>query len=93
MTPYDIIKRPVVTEKSTYTQNKQGRYTFEVDLRANKSQIKSAVETLFKVKVAAVNTMHCRGTWRRMRTGQPGMTSSWKKAIVRLVAGQQIEGM
>ncbi|MBA3708316.1 MAG: 50S ribosomal protein L23 [Planctomycetes bacterium] len=93
MNPYDIIKRPLVTEKSVHIQNKLGSYTFEVNPKANKTQIKEAVETLFKVKVVAVNTMNCRGKYRKMRTRLPGMTSAWKKAVVRLVAGQKIEGV
>jgi large subunit ribosomal protein L23 len=93
MNAYDIIKKPVVTEKSTYAQNTQNRYTFQVDPRANKSEIKAAVEALFKVKVKSVNTMPLLGTYRRMRAGAQGKTSDWKKAIVRLVDGQQIEGM
>ena len=90
--PYDIVKRPLVTEKSMHLQNKLGTYSFEVHQDANKRQIKEAVEVLFKVKVASVNTMNCRGKYRRMRTRLPGMTAAWKKAIVRLVAGQKIEG-
>ena len=93
MNPYDIVKRPVVSEKSMHLQNKQGMYTFEVHGDANKTQIREAVETLFKVKVAAVNTMTVRGKYRRVRTRLPGMTSAWKKAIVRLVEGQKIEGL
>jgi large subunit ribosomal protein L23 len=93
MNPYDIIKRPLVTEKSVHIQNKLGSYTFEVNPKANKTQIKEAVETLFKVKVVAVNTMNCRGKYRRMRTKLPGMTAAWKKAVVRLVEGQKIEGV
>ncbi len=93
MNPYDIVKRPLISEKSVYLQNKQGAYTFEVHPSANKTQIREAVERLFKVKVAAVNTMNCRGTYRRMRTRLPGMTPAWKKAIVRLVEGQRIEGI
>jgi len=93
MNPYDIVKRPVVSEKSMHLQNKQGMYTFEVQPGANKTQIKEAVEALFKVKVAAVNTMNCRGKYRRVRSRVPGMTSAWKKAIVRLVEGQKIEGI
>jgi large subunit ribosomal protein L23 len=93
MNPYDIIKRPVISEKSVYAQNNLGHYTFQVDPRANKSEIKAAVEALFKVKVSSVNTMAVKGTWRRMRAGKAGQTSNWKKAIVKLVAGQKIEGM
>jgi large subunit ribosomal protein L23 len=93
MNPYDIVKRPVVSEKTMYLQNQQGAYTFEVHSDASKTQIKDAVESLFKVKVAAVNTMTVRGKYRRVRTRLPGMTSAWKKAIVRLVEGQKIEGL
>lgn len=93
MNPYDIVKRPVVSEKSMFLQNTQAAYTFEVHASANKTQIKEAVEKLFQVKVSSVNTMNCRGKYRRVRTKLPGMTSAWKKAIVRLVAGQKIEGI
>lgn len=93
MNPYDIIKRPVVSEKSMFLQNTQVAYTFEVSPSANKTQIREAVEKLFQVKVSSVNTMNCRGKYRRVRTKLPGMTSAWKKAIVRLVAGQKIEGI
>jgi large subunit ribosomal protein L23 len=93
MNPYDIVKRPVVSEKSMHLQNKQTAYTFEVHPDANKTQIREAVESLFKVKVATVNTMTVRGKYRRVRTRLPGMTSAWKKAIVRLVEGQKIEGI
>ena len=93
MNPYDIVKRPVVSEKSMHLQNTQGSYTFEVHPDANKTQVKEAVESLFKVKVLTVNTMTCRGKFRRVRSRVPGMTSAWKKAIVRLVAGQKIEGV
>ncbi len=93
MNPYEIVKRPLVTEKSVHLQNKIGSYTFEVHPNANKTQIKEAVEALFKVKVVAVNTMNCRGKPRRMRTKLPGMTAAWKKAVIRLVEGQKIEGV
>jgi large subunit ribosomal protein L23 len=93
MNPYDIVKRPLVTEKSVHLQNKLGTYTFSVHPGANKKQIKEAVESLFKVSVRSVNTMNCRGTFRRVRSRQQGMTASWKKAIVRLADGQKIEGI
>jgi large subunit ribosomal protein L23 len=93
MNPYDIVKRPVVSEKSMYLQNKQNAFTFEVHGSANKTQIREAIEKLFKVKVTSVNTMNCLGKSKRMRTRLPGMTSGWKKAIVRLVEGQKIEGV
>jgi large subunit ribosomal protein L23 len=93
MNPYEIVKRPVVSEKTMYLQNKQNAFTFEVHPSANKTQIREAVEKLFKVKVTSVNTMSCLGKSKRMRTRLPGMTAGWKKAIVRLVEGQKIEGI
>ena len=93
MTPHEVIIRPVVSEKSLYHQTKLNRYTFRVHAQANKREIKDAVELLFKVKVVNVSTMNCRGTWRRVRTVQPGLSSAWKKAIIRLADGQKIEGV
>jgi large subunit ribosomal protein L23 len=93
MNPYDIVKRPLVTEKSVHLQNKLGTYTFEVHPGANKTQIKEAVESLFKVSVRSVNTMNCRGRYRKVRSRTPGLTPAWKKAIVRLADGQKIEGI
>lgn len=85
----DIIKRPIVTEKSTdlLADNK---YTFEVDLRASKIQIKEAVEQVFKVKVEKVNTSRVKGKLRRMGRHE-GYTSDWKKAVVTLAPGHSIE--
>lgn len=85
----DIIKRPIVTEKSTdlIAENK---YTFEVDLRASKMQVKSAVEEIFKVKVKQVNTARVKGKLRRMGRHE-GYTSDWKKAVVTLQPGHSIE--
>lgn len=92
MNPYEIIQRPVVSEKTVYLQNKLGKYTFQVHQDANKQQIKDAVETLFKVKVTGVSTISVRGKPRRVRGRIPGVTSAWKKAIVSLADGQKIEG-
>lgn len=86
---YEVIRRPVVTEKSTALQE-QSKYVFEVAEAANKIQIKEAVETAFKVSVLDVNVMRVRGKWRRIGRGR-GMTRSWKKAIVTLTSGQRIE--
>lgn len=91
--PHDIIKRPVVSEKSFYQQSKLNQYTFEVHQDANRVQVREAIETLFKVKVLKVNTMNCRGSERRIRTRLPGMSAAWKKAIVTLADGQKIEGV
>ena len=80
--PQDIILKPVITEKSM-DGLQAGKYTFKVATDANKTEIKSAVEKLFGVKVAKVNTMNCTG--RTKRVGRfIGKKSDWKKAIVTL---------
>ena len=76
----EIIKRPIVTEK-TSSDLEQGKYTFEVAKKATKVQIANAVETLFGVKVLKVNTMTVKGKEKRVGVHQ-GKTSDWKKAIV-----------
>lgn len=82
MTEHDIVIRPIITEKTmTGTQNK--KYTFEVDKKATKIDIKRAVEKLFGVQVNKVNTLHVRGQMRRQGRTQ-GYTRSWKKAVVTL---------
>ena len=82
-TAYDIIKRPIITEQSmSETENK--KYTFEVAKSANKIEIAKAVEEIFGVKVAAVNTLTVPGKEKRMGAGRPGMTKTWKKAYVQL---------
>jgi len=80
--PRDIIKRPIITERtSDMMANK--KYVFEVDIRANKTEIKQAVEQIFKVKVVGVNTL--RMPAKPKRYGRySGYTSEWKKAIVSL---------
>jgi len=88
--PYEILRRPIVTEKSGAQSDTLHRYTFEVDLRANKTQIEQAVERVFSVKVLAVNVMHVRGKVRR-RGKVTGRTRGWKKAVVTLQAGQTIQ--
>ena len=89
MTAREVIVRPLVTEKSM-AGIAEGEYTFAVDLHANKVEIRKAVEAIWKVKVERVNTMRMHGKTRRMgRTA--GRRPDWKKAIVKLVAGQRIE--
>ena len=83
--PHDIILKPVITERATDNLT-MGKYTFKVDKRANKIEIKKAVEALFNVKVEKVNTMNVRGRMRRQGKTQ-GYTASWKKAIVTLAEG------
>ncbi len=86
----DVLVHPVVTEKSTDLMADYNKYTFRVDLRANKSQIKQAVEEIFKVKVRKVNTSRVTGKMRRMGRTE-GKRPDWKKAIVTLEPGHSIE--
>ena len=88
-TLYDIISRPVVTEKST-TALEQNKVTFKVPTTATKPRIKQAVEELFGVTVVGVNTILTKGKVKRFR-GMTGKRSDVKKAIVTLKAGEQID--
>ncbi len=87
--PSRIILRPVVTEKGTALKE-QNKYLFEVDRRANKVEVKQAVEALFNVKVAAIHTVAMRGKVKRLGRFV-GRSSDWKKAIVTLKEGHSIE--
>lgn len=82
--PRDIIKRPVITERTSDFMAAK-RYVFEVDIRANKTEIKDAVEAIFKVKVTSVNTMRVAGKPKRYGKYN-GYRPDWKKAIVQLSA-------
>ncbi len=85
----DILIRPLITERTTDLMT-QGKYVFVVDKRANKIQIADAVKEVFNVKVENVNTVNVKGKTKRMgRTS--GKTASYKKAIVKLAAGETIE--
>jgi large subunit ribosomal protein L23 len=87
---FNIIKRPVVSEKSTALAEVANRYVFEVEPSATKIEIKAAVEQLFKVKVKAVNTSMMHG--KNKRSGKFNYKrSNWKKAVITLTAGQKIE--
>jgi large subunit ribosomal protein L23 len=86
---YQVLKRPILTEKSSIQADTANRYTFEVDVRANKQQVREAVETLFDVEVVKVHMMNVRGKTRRFGRIQ-GRTSDWKKAIVTLAEGESI---
>lgn len=86
-TAQDIILKPVITEASM-EDLRAGKYTFKVALTANKIEIKDAVEEIFGVKVADVNTMRVRGRSRRMGRYE-GTTPAWKKAIVTLAEGSK----
>ena len=78
---YGVIIRPLVTEQGMHFANVKGAYCFEVNKKANKAQIKNAVEKIYNVKVQKVRTANRRGKTRR-RGRSYGMTSSWKKAVV-----------
>jgi len=91
MTPQQIIKRPIaLTEKATVLKDAHNQVVFEVDLAANKIQIKDAVEKLFDVKVTGVNTLVQRGKVKRIGRRE-FKKPNWKKAIVTLADGHNIE--
>ena len=95
-TAYDIIKRPIITEQSM-AETEAKTYTFEVAKSANKIEIAKAVEEIFGVKVASVNTLNVMAKAKRMGAGRPGTTRAWKKAYVTLTADSKtiefFEGM
>lgn len=90
MTPFEIIKRPLITEKTTLQKETNNQVTFEVDRRVNRVQIRRAVEELFPVHVTGVKTLHVTG--KKKRRGKIlGKRKDWKKAIVSLRPGDRIE--
>lgn len=89
MNLYEIIRRPIVTEKAVGKKEAENTLCFEVAVDANKTQIKSAVQKLFNVKVAGVHTVNNVGKLRR-RGRFAGYRSDWKKAYVRLKAGEKM---
>ncbi len=90
MDPHQVIIRPVISEKSYNLIESEGQYTFQVDRRANKNQIKRAIESAFDVKVDKVNTAHVKSKPKRQGLTR-GRTSTWKKAVVKLAEGERIE--
>ncbi len=86
---YDIVRRPVITEKTT-RGSEHNQVTFEVALDASKPEIRQAVETLFEVKVTNVNTLRVKGKEKRFK-GRLGRRNDYKKAIVTLGEGQHID--
>ena len=96
MNSYDIIIRPVITERAMSAVADK-KYVFEVAKDAGKIEIKKAVEEIFGVKVASVNTLNVLGKAKRLGAGRPGRTKSWKKAYVQLTADSKaiefFEGM
>jgi len=89
-TPYDVIFQPVMTEKSLVQKEQENKYTFKVDKRAGKGEIKRAVEKMFNVKVENVAIMNVLGKKKRVRIVE-GKKPDWKKAIVTLAQGQKID--
>ncbi|RLB71689.1 MAG: 50S ribosomal protein L23 [Deltaproteobacteria bacterium] len=87
---YDLIRFPMLTEKTMEAKESYNQYAFAVDRQANKVEIKKAVETLFKVKVQSVRTLNVRGKEKRVGRNI-GRRSDWKKAIVTLEPEQKIE--
>jgi len=86
----EIIKRPLITEKTSIQKELYNQLTFEVDRRANRIEIKRAVETVFNVRVSAVKTIQVTGKIKR-RGRILGKRRDWKKAIVSLMAGERID--
>jgi len=88
MEPLQLIRRPLISEKSTRLKEATNTICFEVDRRANKIEVQRAVEKLFGVKVAQVRLANRQGKWKRMGKFI-GQRKSWKKAYVRLAAGEK----
>ena len=89
--PFDLIKNASLTEKATLLSEKHNKYVFRVSPRANKIQIKNAIEKLFQKKVVDVNTCNYAGKKKRERRSDFGRKVHWKKAIVTLAEGEKIE--
>ncbi len=88
---YNIIIEPVITAQTTEIKGGNNVYTFKIHPRATKIDVRRAVEQIFKVKVERVNCIYVRGKQRGMRGRGLGSTSNWKKAYVKIAAGQKIE--
>ena len=90
MNPYEIVKRPMITEKSTIQKETNNQFSFEVDRRANRVEIRHAIERIFNVRVVKVRTMQVKGKVKRVGRVL-GKRRDWKKAIVTLAGGENIE--
>jgi large subunit ribosomal protein L23 len=88
--PYEVVQRPLLTEKGTRLKEEANQYLFRVARTATKVEVKQAIEQLFKVKVVDVRTLRVQGKVKRLGRFQ-GRRPDWKKAIVTLKAGQSIE--
>jgi large subunit ribosomal protein L23 len=87
---FEIIKRPLDTEKLDRMRDRENKFAFEIDMKANKTEVKQAIEQLFKVKVLDVKTAIVRGKFRRLGRTQ-GQRPNWKKAVVTLKEGDAIQ--
>lgn len=90
MTPQEILRRPIITERATEATERSNKVMFEVAKKANKNQIRDAVETVYGVKVDSVHTMVVHGKLKRRGTSV-GKRPNWKKAIVTLASGNVID--
>ncbi|MFH2220220.1 MAG: 50S ribosomal protein L23 [Pseudomonadota bacterium] len=90
MIQYDIIKRPLITEKTSIQKEAANQLSFEVDRRANRVEIKRAIEKIFNVRVSSVKTMQVKGKTKQ-RGRIVGKRKDWKKAIVTLLPGERID--
>lgn len=89
MIRYDVIRRPLMTEKSMKQKEKFNQFSFEIDRRANRIEVRRAIEQIFNVKVAAVRTVQVKGKIKQ-RGRITGKRRDWKKAIVTLMPGERI---
>jgi large subunit ribosomal protein L23 len=87
---YHVVRKPLMTEKTTKAQARGNKYAFRVDRNATKPEIRKAIEVLFDVKVLAVNVLTMPTKARRV-LGRPGKTKEWKKAVVTLQEGNTID--
>ena len=87
---YEIIQKPLLTEKSSNQQETRNQYSFRVHSKANKREVRKAIEAIFDVKVTRVNIINMPTKLRRF-LGRPGRTSPWKKAVVTLSDGHAID--
>ncbi len=90
MMKYEIIKRPLITEKTSIQKEVLNQLSFEVDRRANRVEIKKAIEEIFNVNVASVRTMQVKGKTKQ-RGRITGKRKNWKKALVKLMPGERID--
>ena len=88
---HHLIRGPIITEKTHAMREANNKLTLKVDVKANKIEIRKAIETLFKVKVLAVNTIQMMGKKKKLGKSE-GRRSAWKKAIVTLAPGEKIAG-